>query len=63
MKIQVTFNYDGVDYRYTVNEEQAEMVKYDNVWCVGLFSIYDRYYEAPLAIITNGENNLDVQDA
>ena len=38
MKIQVTFNYDGVDYRYTVDEEQVEMAKYDNVWCVGLFS-------------------------
>lgn len=38
MKIQVTFNYDGVDYRYTVDEEQVEMAKYDNVWCVVLFS-------------------------
>lgn len=25
--------------------------------------VYDRYDETPLAIITNGENNLDVQDA
>lgn len=107
MKIQIAFNYDDIDYRYTVNEEQVEMVKYDNVWCVGLFSryneftsqkymketrdedlffkviankrfidgksiisgdnlrvlVYDRYDETPLAIITNGENNLDVQDA
>jgi hypothetical protein len=107
MKIQVTFNYDGVDYRYTVDEEQVEMAKYDNVWCVGLFSrynefdpqkhmketrdkdlffkviadkrfidgksiisgdnlrvlVYDRYDETPLAIITNGENNLDIQYA
>lgn len=107
MKIQISFNYGDIDYRYTVNEEQAEMAKYDNVWCVGLFSrynefapqkymidtrdkdlffkviankrfidgksiisgdnlrvlVYDRYDEPPLAIITNGENNLDVQDA
>lgn len=37
MKNQVTFNYDGVDYRYTVDEEQVEMAKYDNVWCVGCY--------------------------
>lgn len=107
MKIQISFNYGDIDYRYTVNEEQAEMTKYDNVWCVGLFSrynefdpqkhmketrdkdlffkviadkrfidgksiisgdnlrvlVYDRYDETPLAIITNGENNLNIQYA
>lgn len=43
MKIQIAFNYGDIDYRYTVNEEQAEMAKYDNVWCVGLFSRYNEF--------------------
>lgn len=43
MKIQISFNYGDIDYRYTVNEEQAEMTKYDNVWCVGLFSRYNEF--------------------
>ena len=32
MKIQVTFNYDGVDYCYTVDEEDVEMDAYDTTW-------------------------------
>lgn len=37
MKIQVTFNYDGVDYRYTVNEEQAEMANMTMCGVLGFF--------------------------
>lgn len=32
MKIQITFNYDGVDYRYTVNEDDVDMEAYDTTW-------------------------------
>lgn len=32
MKIQVTFNYGGVDYQYTVDEEDVEMEAYDTTW-------------------------------
>ena len=32
MKIQITFNYNGVDYRYTVDEEDVEMDAYDTTW-------------------------------
>lgn len=32
MKIQITFNYGGVDYRYTVNEDDVEMESYDTTW-------------------------------
>lgn len=32
MKIQITFNYDGVDYRYTVNENDVDMEAYDTTW-------------------------------
>lgn len=32
MKIQVTFNYGGVDYCYTVDEEDVEMEAYDTTW-------------------------------
>lgn len=32
MKIKITFNYNGVDYRYTVDEEDVEMDAYDTTW-------------------------------
>lgn len=32
MKIQITFNYGGVDYRYTVNEDDVDMEAYDTTW-------------------------------
>lgn len=32
MKIQITFNYNGVDYHYTVNEDDVDMEAYDTTW-------------------------------
>lgn len=32
MKIKITFKYDGVDYQYTVDEEDVEMEAYDTTW-------------------------------
>lgn len=32
MKIQIAFNYGGVDYQYTVDEDDVEMEAYDTTW-------------------------------
>lgn len=32
MKIQITFTYNGVKYRKTINENEIDMEHYDEIW-------------------------------
>lgn len=49
MKIQITFTYNGVKYRKTINEHGIDMQHYDDIWDTWFGEneneLADRYYE------------------
>lgn len=49
MKIQITFTYNGVKYRKTINENEIDMEHYDEIWDTWFGEneneLADRHYE------------------